>query len=162
VAEYGRKAVPEERPLDLTLDGATVRAEEWYEILDPADGTEVVARWANRHPAGSPAITRRPLGKGAVYYVGAYLHDALFGALLPRLAEESGLAPLLAPHPEGLEATVRTDGARELWFLVNRGEDPVAVEEAPAGRDLLADAPAGGRIELAPHEAVVIERDPTA
>ncbi len=42
----------------------------WADILEPANGTEVLARYADHFYKGSAAATTRKLGKGTVSYVG--------------------------------------------------------------------------------------------
>jgi len=42
----------------------------WADVLEPANGTEVVARYADQFYKGSAAAVTRKLGKGSVSYVG--------------------------------------------------------------------------------------------
>jgi beta-galactosidase len=42
----------------------------WGDILEPADGTEVLARYADQFYSGSAAAVTRKFGKGTVSYVG--------------------------------------------------------------------------------------------
>jgi beta-galactosidase len=155
VEEYGRQNRPDRRPLALRWDGAEADTPTtlWYEQLAPdsAVGTEVVARWTTRHLAGTPAITRRPLGKGQVLYVGAYLTSETTEALLPLFARLGALPPPIS-SVQGVEIVerVHADG-RVLRVIINHHDEPVRVP-APAGtrRELLTDRPlgAGDRVEL--------------
>jgi hypothetical protein len=68
---------PEERTLHINDHAAADAVETYLFDLDPAAGTEVIARAFGGAMSG-PTITRRPVGKGAIYAVG---HDlATFGA----------------------------------------------------------------------------------
>ncbi|MBV9948795.1 MAG: polysaccharide deacetylase family protein [Myxococcales bacterium] len=68
---------PEERTLRINEHAAPDAIETYLLDPDPAAGTEVVAHGYGGAMAGA-AITRRPLGKGAIYAIG---HDlATFGA----------------------------------------------------------------------------------
>lgn len=156
VAEYGRQNAPDQRPLELELPGGRVRSGEWYEVLEPAAGTEVWARWTSRHLAGLPAATLNRLGQGAVVYVGTYLTGPVAEALVPALAKLAQLEPALAGAPEGVEVVRRESADRVLWFLINHTEKEQVVKNAPAGRDLVADRDTTGDLRLPARGAAVI------
>ncbi|MEY4487499.1 MAG: hypothetical protein RIQ79_7 [Verrucomicrobiota bacterium] len=161
VEEYGRQNRPDLRPLALRLDGteADTPTTLWYEQLAPDAGTEVVARWTTRHLAGTPAVTRRPLGRGQVFYVGTYLTADFTAALLPLLARHGAIPPPLSTVP-GIEIVERvfSDG-RRLHILINQNETAVRVP-APAGarRELLTDVPLASpaALELAPNDVALV------
>jgi len=163
VQEYGRQNRPDLRPLAMRLSGTSddTPTSLWYEQLAPdaGSGAEVVARWTTRHLAGSAAITRRPLGRGQVFYVGTYLTREFTEALLPFLAGFDALPPPIStiPRVEMIER-VFPDG-RRLHILVNQTETPARVP-APAGarREELGARPLnnGDVIELAPHDVAII------
>lgn len=158
VSEYGRQNAPEARPLDLALEGpaaAPIRSTLWYEQLAPAPGTEVVARWTTRHLAGTPAITRRSVGRGAVYYVGTYFDDALLAALSTRWTTRREL-PSPATLPAGVEQVVRQGPSHRVTFLINHRDTPVTVPHPPSGHDLAADRVISAPLTLAPHDVAAI------
>ena len=132
VAESARR----KHALDLGSEGP-VEAVHGYEILEPAQGTEVLARWTSRFLAGEPAITRRQLGAGSVIYVGTYLTRALVAQLFDPLFDDMGInAPLGVPP--GVEVTTRSAVGRTLTFVQNTmGE---AVEIVLPDRKLLLPA----------------------
>lgn len=164
VEEYGRQNRPDLRPLAIRIDGSDtdVPATLWYEQLAPdaGSGAEVVGRWTARHLAGSPAIVRRALGRGQVFYVGAYLTaEFTAAALLPLLARHGALPAPVSTTP-GLEIVERVfpDG-RRLRVLINQTETVLrapapagARRELLSGRDLAPDAV----LELAPHDVAVV------
>jgi beta-galactosidase len=158
VGEYGRQNCPEKRPLDVVFPEGAVRSAEWYEALCPASGTETVATWEGRHLTGQAAVTRRQHGAGAVYYVGAYLTEALVEVLLPRLAEASGLEPLYPEAPAGVQVVQRRSDAAAVWFFINDTDEEISFKP-PAGTDLLAEAPAPASLTLARHGVAVIRED---
>lgn len=162
VEEYGRQNRPDLRPLALRIDGTDgdTPTTLWYEHLlpDADSGAEVVARWTTRHLAGAPAITRRPLGRGQVFYVGTYLTADFTAALMPLLARHGALPSPLSTVP-GVEIVERAhpDG-RRLHIVINQNENPVRVP-APDGarRELLADHPVvpSALLELAPNDVAL-------
>jgi beta-galactosidase len=158
VSEYGKQNTPEKRPLMIDFHGSWVQTGSWYEALQPEGSTEVLLTWQNRHLEGQPAVTLRRLGKGAVVYVGTYLSESFMERLWPVLRPLCGLEPLLPGTPAGVEVTLRSDGRKQLWFLINSGE-LAQVVSVPAGHDLVSDQPVGGEVELPPNGVMVIKTD---
>ncbi len=112
----------------------------WSE-LGRSEAAEVISTYTEGPVAGSPAITRRPVGDGAAWYVGTALTDV--GALLDRLLADAGVAPVVAGLPRGVEAVRRRGSDRSYLFLINHTGSDVAVDVK--GSDLLADdAPEAG------------------
>lgn len=163
VEEYGKQNRPDRRPLALRFAGADADTPTtlWYEQLAPdaEAGTEIVATWTTRHLAGTPAITRRALGKGQVLYVGTYLTREVTEALLPLLARSGALPPRVSITP-GVEVVERVhpDG-RVLHILINH-RDETSVVPIPQGarRSLLSgrDPILGDALSLPPNEVVVL------
>jgi beta-galactosidase len=138
------------------VDGAS--ATLWTERLT-ASGAEALARYADGPLPGTPALTRRPVGAGAAWYLATRLDAAGAARLAGRLADDAGLATL-AP-PAGAEVVRRraTDG-RSWLFVVNHGETPARV---PAeGTDLLSGAAVAGAVVVAPGTVAVIRESDRA
>jgi beta-galactosidase len=121
-------------------DGPQADVSRWMELLEPAEGTEVVARYTDDFYRDVPAIVRRQVGQGQVWYVGTLGEG-------PHLAEAVIRRVLAAAHvplwelPEGVEAVTR--GA--VTFLLNHGEEAARVT-----------LPSGGSIELSPYGVEVV------
>lgn len=156
VVEYGRQNRPEQRPLEIAIGGQPVLSRDWYEQLEPDEGTGVWLRWATRHLAGTPAATIRKVGHGHVIYVGTYLNGDIGQALLPELVKLAGLEPALPGAPPGVEVVRRETSDRTLWFVMNHNEDARTVS-VPAGHDLISDREVGGDLNLPAREVAVIE-----
>lgn len=157
VTEYGRQNRPDRRTLELEWDGQRVATEAWYEVLEPAPGSEVLARWTSRHLAGQPAITCRTVGAGRVLYVGAYLCDALVARLLPLWARMSGLQPLWPGVPSGVSVVRREKPGVRYWFFINGTDREQRIDHVPAGTELVTGASAGADWILPPHEVAIIK-----
>ena len=98
-----------------------------------------------RYPDGGPAITRRVAG-GSATYVSTRLGPAGLAPLLSRL----GVRPELPDAGGRVEVTVRTGGADEFWFVINRTDDEVA---ANLDGDVLL-----GALPIPPRGVTVIRR----
>lgn len=157
VEEYGRQNRPDARPLIFTLEGKDVLTQEWYELLLPDEGTEVLAAWKSRHLKDGAAVTLKRHGAGAVIYVGTYFTPEVLQALQPTLESLGAPKPLFPNKPVTCETVWRQtpDGLR-LLFVVNHGEEDVILVGAPAGHDLVSDTPVSGSIRLAPNDVAVI------
>jgi beta-galactosidase len=99
----------------------------WTELAT-VDDAEVLVTYADGPLASGPALTRRRHGDGVAYYLTTQPVEADLRALLPRLAADAGIAPVVAA-PAGVEAVRRrhADG-RTYTFLANDGTSPVEVE----------------------------------
>ena len=158
VVEYGRQKPDSGRIRSIEWNGAAVETEHWYECLEPAGDTKVVAQWKGRHLDGAPGVVCRHLGKGRVYYVGTYLTSPMIDAALPELLEASALRRPWPDHPAGIEAVERTDGKRSVWFFINHTDDTAVLPSSPQGRNLLTGEIApGGAVSLPRHGVAVIE-----
>ena len=129
------------RRYTLTYNNHEITAGHLYELLEPAEGTEVIAAWSNRFTAGKAAITSRRVGEGAVIYLGAYLTDDLVTHFVPGILSRADVHPLLPDLPEGVEVTVREAADRQLMFILNTREQRIHVRGVPDGLDLLTGTP---------------------
>ncbi len=137
VGEYGRQNRPKARPLAFSLNGKSVGTELWYETLTLEGETKALAKWTSRHLKGQPAVSIRKLGKGAVVYVGTYMTGSVSRSLLPVLARQAGVKPLLPAAPAGVEVVRRQNEHKNLWFLINHNEKAVTIKRPPRGIDLV-------------------------
>jgi beta-galactosidase len=63
----------------------------WADLLQPGEGTEVLARYADQFYAGAAAVTTRRHGRGRVTYSGVYADQPYHDALLEKLVPMAGL-----------------------------------------------------------------------
>lgn len=94
----------------------------WADILEPMQGTEVWASYTDQFYAGKAAVVHRKLGKGTVTYVGPDTDDGqLEKAVVARIYKEAGIGT--ANYPEGVVIGWR-DG---FWVGVNYSDKPYNV-----------------------------------
>ncbi|WP_435138049.1 beta-galactosidase [Actinacidiphila sp. bgisy144] len=130
----------------------------WSEHLH-ADDAEVVAAYTAGALAGRPAVTRRTVGRGEVWYVSADLDAEPVAALLEQVLTGSGVRPV-ADAPDGVEAVRRVSAAGSYLFLLNHGRSEARVPAA--GRELVGGREVTGEVVVAARSvAVVREERPT-
>lgn len=151
-------ALPEE-PTPLVADPAWAMAPARAEasVLGErlrSDGADVLARFESGHLAGAPALTRRAVGAGTAWYLGAVVSDDALAAVLDDALDAAGVAGVTGERllPEGVEAVQRGDAL----FLLNHGARARSLTLPGARRDLLSDADVEGRLTLAPGAAMVL------
>ena len=132
------------------------------EIIHPAEGTEVLARYTDDFYAGQPVLTCHPAGKGRVYYLaaaaGQELLDDLYGELLP----EAGVSPVLPVElPEGVSMTLREGGGERYYFFMNFTEQPqrLALPAGAAFTDLNTGETVSGELPLAVYAVRVLRAE---
>jgi beta-galactosidase len=133
------------------LDGAG--ATLWTERLT-APAAEVLARYAAGPLTGTPALTRRPVGAGAAWYLATRPDPAGRARLASRLAQDAGLTTSVLPA--GAEVVRRrADDGRSWLFVVNHAD--TAVRVPVEGTDLVSGTTVDdGAVLVAPGGVAVI------
>ncbi|MFI5928213.1 beta-galactosidase [Micromonospora sp. NPDC051543] len=134
-------------------DGGTV--DVWTEWLH-ADDAEVLASYTDGPLPGVPALTRRSVGAGAAWYVGARLDEPATDRLVARLLDEAGVRPA-AQAPSGVEVVRRRDGERTWLFAINHTSSEVRV--SATGVDLLTGTRCAGELTVPAGEVAVVRED---
>lgn len=135
-------------------DGARVGL--WTE-LGTATTAGVLSSYASGVAAGSPATTVNALGAGHAFYLGTWLPDDAFDALLGTVLERAGVTPAVPGLPPGVEAVRRLAEGRSWLFLINHTD--AAVDVPVTGHDLLGGA-GGPLVRLEAGGATVLREEP--
>lgn len=147
----GRLAESARRRHSIDLGtGTVVAAAHGYELLEPDEGVEILARWSSRFLADGAAITRRRLGAGSVIYVGTFLTQELVAQLFEPLFAEAGIRPAL-DVPAGVEVSTRSNGEKVLTFIQNTTSEAVTIQLPERELHL----PAYGSAVLKPAEGAI-------
>lgn len=135
------------------------RGSVWSERFS-APEAEVIDWYDSGDLAGNPAVTRRAVGAGYVWYVSTHLSDERADRLVRDALDAAGVTPVIAPAGPLVHHSVRRDGSGQSWhFWLNYGGTPVQV---PAnGYELLGQEPVNGGLELPPNMAAVIRQRQT-
>lgn len=126
-------------PRAIAVDGDDLVNELWSEWIEVVDGTHVLAAYRDGALAGRAAIVRRPLGRGASWYLSAVLTDNGLEQILGSVLDAAGLTRRLPDRD--LEVVTRTDGSTDFTFVLNHGVHPTSVA-VPSGARLLDDVEA--------------------
>jgi len=125
-------------------DGSAV--EDWTERIHLEEAEALVSHTAGPL-AGGPAVTRRQVGGGAAWYVGAALPREGVDRVVDRLIAETGIARTVAGQP-GVEAVRRSGDGRSYLFLINHTGRTHTV--GAAGFDLWSGTEVGPSVLLDP------------
>ncbi len=124
-----------------------------------AEGSEVLAVYADQYFAASPALTVKEFGKGRAYFIAsrneARFLSGFYGRLIKKL---SLLRALNSDLPPGVTAQVRTDGKSSYVFLMNFNEGPVSVELDAEYYDVLSGRKADLKVRLEKYGVMVLQK----
>jgi beta-galactosidase len=124
-----------------------------------ATTAEAIAYWSMGDTLleSAPAITRRPLGNGTVYYVGGYMDNDGRSLLAAYLLNETKIDPVV-DAPAEVESILRTtlDGKKSYLALLNHSSEAQAIGDMPAGRDVLDDSEVDSSAYVLPPFGVAI------
>ncbi|MBD9698489.1 beta-galactosidase [Flavimobilis sp. GY10621] len=135
--------------------GPAPRAHTFGELVS-VDGAEVLATVTEGHLAGAPALLRRPVGPGTLWYHAVVLDDDALAATLLAAADAAGVEPVVADVPDGVEAVRRGP----VTFLLNHADSPRAHALAAPAHDLLSGHDLDGEILLAPDDVLALVEHP--
>ena len=127
---------------------------DYCELLQPAEGTEVVAVYGQDFYSGHAAVTHHVFGKGHAYYIGARLDDAGNAAVLRAALANAKVH--LRDLPQGVEYHCRESENARYHFYINTTQSAVKVQ-VESGADLLSGKNVLGSMELKPYDACAIE-----
>ena len=127
---------------------------DYCELLQPAEGTEVVAVYGQDFYSGHAAVTHHVFGKGHAYYIGARLDDAGNAAVLRAALADAKVH--LRDLPQGVEYYCRESENARYHFYINTTQSAVKVQ-VESGADLLSGKNVLGSMELKPYDACAIE-----
>ncbi|MEO3947815.1 beta-galactosidase [Gorillibacterium sp. CAU 1737] len=135
---------------------ALTRADEFHEVLRvEAEDVTVEAVYAGDYYEGQPAVTRRGLGEGEVWYFGAVFHEESAGRILDRLNIHSPAADWLR-LPSTVELTLREGDGRTYAFLLNYANEPARITLTEPKEELLRGEVLSGECELAPYDVRIL------
>jgi len=129
---------------NVEAEGKRYQWGSWGDVLEPEEGTEVMAQYADQFYAGRAAAVDHKLGKGTVTYIGVDTMDGeLERALLHRVYAEAGASPAdLAPN-------FFVDWRDGFWVATNFASVPQEIPAAQGAQVLV------GNRTVAPGEATV-------
>ncbi|MGP4016187.1 beta-galactosidase [Saccharopolyspora sp. 5N708] len=112
-----------EESVGVSVFGSPQSGLLWSEDIS-TEGAEVLGRFTDGGLAGRPALTRHAFGDGVAWYLGTRLPEAGMRQVMDRVVGDSGVVPVVAGLPGGVQALHRGDRI----FLLNHNADRVVVE----------------------------------
>lgn len=124
-----------------------------------AEGSRVLATYADQYFAGSPAATVNAFGQGKAYYIAARADGDFLGDFYGSLAGELALQRALnSSLPNGVTAQLRSDGQTRTVFLMNFNAESKTVELDATYTDKLCDKTVDGMITLEHYGVAVLQK----
>lgn len=126
------------------------------EILTPAEGTQVLARFSSTSYAGKAAVTERSLGKGRTIHVGS-----AFGRdLVKQLLEYTGIYEPFrdaVEAPAEVELVMREKDRRRFLFCLNYQARKQEILLKKTAMSLYTGEQLTGRVAMPPYGTAVLE-----
>ncbi|MFB5678882.1 beta-galactosidase [Paenibacillus terreus] len=148
-------------PAELRFIGSHLpsgtKAVGFNEILHLEDPeVEIVAEYANEYYAGKPALTRRAVGKGQVWYYGAAFSEPVVDALIGELGLVSPAADWL-DVPAEVEFGMRSSNGTSYAFLLNYSDRPAMIRFKKELKDLITGTLVKHEVQMEPYGVLVLE-----
>ncbi|MDQ2832375.1 MAG: beta-galactosidase [Acidobacteriota bacterium] len=90
---------------------------------------EVLMRYgkSNGWLDGQPAAITRKVGSGRITYIGAWMDDTTMYSAARWMVESSGIHRLPVELPKGVDLSIRSNGQKTVWILINFAAAPATV-----------------------------------
>jgi beta-galactosidase len=152
-----------DQPVTLSGEIGSGQANIWAETLGSlTPETHVLMTYGTDQGwlAGKPAIVTRPVGKGSITYIGAWLDPTLMGKVASRLFSDSAIKPVIADVPADVEVCERGGAGKTVWILINHGRTPQSVHLPHQAKAVLVGHGEGDNIQLDAHDVAVVDAGP--
>ena len=107
------------------------------DMLVPGEDTEILYRYDDDFYREFAAVTRKPYGKGTMYYIGCSLDVDTLADLTESIMADNGI--IMEPTEFGAEVVTRGEGDNQIRIMMNHNATPVKI----------------GDVELAPFEVKI-------
>ncbi|CAM3190664.1 beta-galactosidase [Paenibacillus lupini] len=148
------------QPAELNWEGRVpsgTKAVAFNEVLNVQNSeAEVVAHYASEYYKGEPALTRRTVGKGEVWYYGAAYSEPVVDAILDELSIATPIADWLEV-PAAVELGIRSSEDASYAFLLNYSDQPAALQVKRATKELLTGATIENEVEMPAYGVIILE-----
>jgi beta-galactosidase len=124
-----------------------------------AETAKVLATYGSEFYQGTPALTANSFGRGQAYYMASRndrtFHTDFYNGLIDQLGLRRALGTNL---PDGVTAHVRTDGQKEVIFLLGFNREAVKVDLGKSTyKDRVTGGTVTGKFTLPKYTAMILE-----
>jgi beta-galactosidase len=128
----------------------------WAEMLVPKEDAEIMAYYTMDIYAGKPAATINNYGEGLAIYIGSFLDEILYSAILDWLMERVTIKPALS-SADGLEAVERIGSSGRIIFALNHSERIIQIPLKEEYYEILSGEKASGLLKIEGLDAKVLK-----
>ena len=130
---------------------------EQLSVKDPETKVLMTYGKGNGWLDGQPAAITRKVGKGSITYIGAALNDEQMQAAAKWMVAQSGVDVGPGEMPKGVDLYERKGGGKDVWILINFGEQAQTVTVPTGFTDVLKGG-AAKSVTLGRFDVEVLER----
>lgn len=128
----------------------------WCDIVEIAEGCQVLGTYTKDFYAGKPAITLNHFGDGRAVYVGTMCSLPFYLDLVAWLRQLCGISPLLRV-PDCVEVSMRARGDHRIYFLLNHGNQSVHIQFHRPMRECITGKSISGGIDIAAKDVLIVD-----
>jgi beta-galactosidase len=145
---------PDSDDINIIWNGKSICAPVFNEVLEAHDA-QIAAYFDGNYYSGQPALCKKTLGKGTVYYLGACFSVEMVKAFLENTEKASPYQNIIQ-LPETVELAVRSDGNRNYFFILNYKGQDVNITLKHSFTELISGKVIDGNCNIAPYGVMVL------
>ncbi len=145
-------ALPPEAESAVEMDnGARYSISKWVNTA------RVLAEYCDGWYRQKTAITCNDFGKGKAYYIGTIPEGRFISEVITGIVKNAGVTPLLEA-PAEIQACRRTDGKKDIVFVMNASEQRRLLNLGCEYSDVLNGKEVKGELELEPYGVYILKK----
>ena len=145
---------PADDKIMLDWEGTALEASVFTDLLQPLGGAQSVGTYTSTEYKGVPALIKREVGEGEVYYYGSTFTRETAKVFLSKLGIQSPYQNLIEV-PECCELAVRTNENGKFLFVLNYSKEEVKLVLKEELVDVYTGNTCKGKQALAPYGTCV-------
>lgn len=155
VEEYSLLNGWQENPI-VRIGNKTIHVNHFAEVLHSTEeDVQTLAVYQNTHYEGKPALTKRCVGEGKVYYYGGVFDYTTASAVFDDLQLTNYRQ--LFELTDDVELAVREKNNERIYLLLNYSKDEQAIQFNKKFRCLINEEERSGEYRMNPYDVLVLE-----
>ena len=136
-------------------DGEVIDAPIFNDILQPLEGTQVLATFKGNYYDGAPALVMQKVGAGKAYYFGAGFSSKTAAVFLRKLGFAEPYSEIIE-LPSTAELAVRSKDGKEYLFILNYMPHAVEVNIKKPLKDMFSGNTLDGKVSVEKYGVLVL------